>query len=255
MDGPRVARVLKRDVLGRIELLEGGDSRWVRRVACGGRIPGSAVVARQLLAREARALERLRGLSGVPQLVADSALGAVLDADGHRPPPRTVLVRSWLEGIALHQTEELPEDFFERLLELVGAVHRRGVCHNDLHKEQNVLVGADGYPCLIDFQLASTHGSATRIFRSRVHDDVRHVEKHRRRYAKALRSSRGFPGSVRELRRTPLAALWRRFAKPVYVLATRRILHVRDGELRRSSLGPWPSWTPPLGPRSEGRRR
>ena len=74
MDPPQVVRELKRDALGRVELLRRDQALFVRRVACGGRIPGSGWAARLLLARERRALSALAGLPGVPRLVDDCEL-------------------------------------------------------------------------------------------------------------------------------------------------------------------------------------
>lgn len=230
---------LKRDALGRVELVELAGERRVRRVACGGRLPFSAAVARVLLARERRALEALEGLDGVPSLERDPRWGA----------GRDVLVRDFLEGRALHEAERLPRDFFEHLAALARRLHERGVCHNDLHKEQNVLVRPDGRPALIDFQLASVHRRQGRAFRVRVHDDLRHVDKHARRY---LRPGRGpddvAPPAGPRPPRSLTARLWRRLVKPLYNLVTRRLLGTRDGEARRASSGPWPIWGAPLGP-------
>ncbi len=234
-----VVRELKRDVFGRVELVRlEAEQLAIRRVACGSRVPGSKFVARRLLAREQRALLRLEGLEGVPRLLEAS---------------RGELIRSYQSGVALPQTDELALDFFERLAELVGEVHARGVCHNDLHKEQNVIVGSDGRPALVDFQLASTHRSATRLRASREREDLRHVEKHRRRY---LRDGRGPAGSEfvlaaePPLRRSFTARLWRRTLKPVYVFITRKLLRARDAEARRRSDGTWPCWTAARGPRT-----
>ncbi len=248
---PRVVRELKRDALGRVELVDGPGGPAVRRVACGGRIPGTRWLARLLLARERRALEALRGVGGVARLLeAREAEGyarapSLAPADGV-PRPRDVLLRSWLAGEPLWQARELPQDFFERLAELVRALHARGVCHNDLHKEPNVLVGADGRPALVDFQLASLHARRGRRFATRAREDLRHVQKHERRY----RTEGGRLAAAHlapEARRSAAAALWRVAVKPLYNLVTRRLLRTRDGEPRRPSQGPWPRWGPPVG--------
>ena len=235
MSGAHLAVVLKADALGRVERVVGADGTpRVRRVACGGSLPGSRFVARRLLAREARALEALAGLPGVPRLV-EVAPG--------------ILERSWIDGAPLSRAAELPEDFFDRLDDLVRAIHARGVCHNDLHKEQNVLVAADGWPALLDFQLASVHRAGSRALASRARDDLRHVEKHRRRYTRDGRGPAGTAesrGAGHGIRRSPTALVWRRTVKPAYVFVTRRLLATRDGEARRESAGPWPAWTAPL---------
>ena len=108
-----------------------------------------------------------------------------------------------------------------------------------------------GYPALIDFQLASIHRAGSRIHRTRCADDLRHLQKHRRRYT---RDGRGPADVVREgrghgVRRSLLARSWRRLGKPAYNALTRGLLGTRDGEERRPSSGPWPEWTEPLGPR------
>jgi predicted Ser/Thr protein kinase len=245
VEAVNVVRVLKRDALGWVELVEREGQLYVRRVACGGRLPLSRSLARFLLARERRALEALQGLAGVPRLEHGADLAALPLEPG--APRGAVLVRSFVAGEPLHRAEALPEDFFERLAELVGELHRRGVCHNDLHKEQNVVVGADGYPHLIDFQLASCHAGRGRLFASRAHDDLRHVAKHRRRYLRAGRGPQ--PGEPARPPRTALAALWRRGVKPLYEMVIRAVPAWRDGEERRASAGPWPRRTAAVGPR------
>ena len=248
-----VDAVLKQDSFGRVERLMGpGGELCLRRVAVGGRIPGSGQVARLLLGRERRALAALRGLEGVPQLLEDEEAAAAASLDGRVPPRGAVVVRQWLAGEALHRASRLNEDFFDHLDELVEAVHLRGVCHNDLHKEQNIVVGEDGFPWLIDFQLASVHRGAGRRVESRRRDDLRHVQKHRRRYTRDGRgpvAAGAAHGRGLGVRRSPLALLWRRLGKPVYNAVTRGLLRTRDGEERRDSSGPWPRWEGPLGPR------
>jgi RIO-like serine/threonine protein kinase len=226
-----VERVLKRDALGRVELVREGGGRAIRRVACGGRVPGSALVARYLLERERRALAALAGLDGVPELRG----GARAD----------LLLRSFVPGVGLHEATWLPRDFFERLEELVRAVHASGVCHNDLHKEQNVLVREDGSPALVDFQLASVHVRRGRSFESRCREDLRHVAKTRRRYE--LRGRPRPRGETRP-RRGVVAWTWMKVGKPVYHAVT-TLFGARDEEPRRRSSGPWPEWRePPAGP-------
>ncbi len=275
---PRVLDELKRDALGRVECVEGpggpggpGPSadvpprRWIRRVAVGGRLPGSGLVARVLMQRERRALERLAGIDGVPRLMPEEELPGLAELaglDGAVPAPGACLVRSFVEGQPLHLAAELPADFFDHLDALVLALHGRGVCHNDLHKEQNVMVRPDGRPGVIDFQLASVHApdDSSRRRRAREGDDLRHLQKHRRRYTRDGRgpgaalagvvavAGEGQRGAGHGLRRSALARIWRSVGKPLYEWGTRRVLKTRDGEPRRPSSGPWPRWKEPLGP-------
>jgi tRNA A-37 threonylcarbamoyl transferase component Bud32 len=247
-------RVLKRDSFGRVEELSRstpeGLQRLIRRVACGGSLPLSRRVARLLAQRERRALEALCGLEGVPSLAR--SLEAELAVAGE-----CVVLRSFCEGTPLHRCELLPIDFFERLEELVRELHARGVAHNDLHKEQNIVVGPDGRPSLIDFQLASVHGLGSRALAVRMRDDLRHIAKHRRRYLRFTRVVDVAPprewldNPPRAPRRRGAALVWRKTAKPLYNFLTRSILRRRDGEERRVLAGPWPCWSPACGPRSQ----
>ena len=158
------------------------------------------------------------------------------------------LLRSFIPGQPLCRVTALPRDFFERLEEVVRALHERGVCHNDLHKEANVLVGEDGRPALVDFQLASVHPRAGRAFAVRAREDLRHVWKHRSHYFRALGVVDPLAGS--EPRRSFVAATWKRFVKPLY-RALVRVLPRRwtaSGEERRGLGEPWPRWSAPVGP-------
>lgn len=248
MGDARILRELKRDVFGTVELCETDGRCLVRRVASGGRAPGSGWLARRLLARERRALKVLDGLDGVPRVVEAPELLELPDARGRVPREREVLARTWIAGEPLHLARRLPRDFFDLLDGLALELHGRGVCHNDLHKEPNVVVREDGRPALIDFQLASVHARRGRGFHGRCSEDLRHLQKHRRRYTRDGRGpSEAGIGAGHGRRRGVLARAWRRVGKPVYVLVTRRVLRTRDGEERRPSSGPWPEWTEPVG--------
>jgi hypothetical protein len=227
---------LKHDVFGRVECVEGvaGDvRRRIRRVASGNGWPLTRLVARMLLRRERRALAALAGCPGVPALVADA------------PRRRGELWRTYLDGEPLWSASRLPHDFFDRLRELVARLHARGVCHNDLHKENNILVGPDGAPCVIDFQLASVHRHRGRLFARRCAADLRHVEKHRQRYDSEGRAGLPRPRGV-------AAALLRWVYKPIYNFLVRRCRFAHRGEPRRPRTGPWPVRTP--APRSPAGR-
>ena len=248
MEEPQVTQTLKRDQLGRVELLGGPQGKVVRRVACGGGIPGSRWLARVLMRRERDALGALHGSSGVARALDLPRYARAPSGDGTVPAAADVLLRSWIRGVPLQAADCLPEDFFDRLEDLVRDLHRRGVCHNDLHKEPNVIVGEAGHPHLIDFQLASIHPRAGRVFEVRVREDLRHVSKHRRRYLAGM-EARGEESAPPEVcQRSFLAAAWMRLGKPAYNFVTRRLLRTSDGEPRRPEAGPWPRWGPPVGP-------
>lgn len=213
-------RVLKRDVLGRVEIVRSRSLLAVRRLACGNGWPLTAMVARFLLRREVAALARLAGVVGVPRILAVS-LGCA------------ELLRTYEAGEPLWAVDRLAEDFFDRLHDLVVQMHDRGVCHNDLHKENNILVGPAGEPSLVDFQLASVHAAASWLFCRRRTADLRYVEKHRRRYDTRGASDAGHDRPRRA----------RHLLKWLYNLVARRLLRLRGGEPRRPRGGPWPERT------------
>jgi hypothetical protein len=103
-------------------------------------------LGRLLASREQAFHDRLAGLEGVP-----ASLGPVR-IDG------TVLAhavaRRFIQGHALAADERVDDSFFPRLRRLLAEVHRRDVAHVDLHKRENILVGSDGRPHLIDFQIS-----------------------------------------------------------------------------------------------------
>jgi hypothetical protein len=91
--------------------------------------------------REVRHYRLLQDLDGVPRL-----LGRV---------GRSAFVHAWVEGHdLLGQKDRLADDFFDRLEALVRALHARGMAYVDMNKPDNVLVGTDGRPVLIDFQIS-----------------------------------------------------------------------------------------------------
>ena len=63
-------------------------------------------------------------------------------------------VHQYIEGHPLRKGERVPDDFFGRLGDAIDAVHRRGMACVDIEKAQNVIVGDDGRPYLIDFQIS-----------------------------------------------------------------------------------------------------
>lgn len=103
-------------------------------------------LGRWLARREAAMLLRLRGLAGVPELQypVQAAGKIVLHAVAH----------DYVPGRPLRRHERVPDGFFPALRALLARMHERGVAYADLHKRENILVGRDGLPYLIDFQIS-----------------------------------------------------------------------------------------------------
>ena len=126
------------------------EHEWGRAVlkdhgACD---PWFARILGPLLAwREARALERLQGIRGVPKLLA-------------RPSSRSLL----LEYLCAKQLSDDNNDktdwaaFFKRLEFLLDDIHQRGIAHCDLRSPFNTLIDTEGNPVIVDFVASVSRG-------------------------------------------------------------------------------------------------
>ncbi|WP_254771916.1 phosphotransferase [Pseudoxanthomonas sp. CF385] len=192
--------------------MQGPDGPFVRRdlahVPLWLRLP-----AWWLARREALALRKVAGMADVPQLLAWT--GRRLD-------------RSYMEGAAMYQRPPRGDiAYFRAAHRLLKHLHRRGIAHNDLAKEANWLVLADGRPAIIDFQLATRGDPRSRWMRLLARQDLRHLLKHKRMYCAASIT----PTERRVLKRTSwLRDLWFRTGKPVYRFITRKVLKWEDNE-------------------------
>ncbi len=222
-DGFVAEALLKADLFGRVERGHssgGGEAlllvrRDTRAARCWVRW-----LARLLAAREARALRVLDGLDGVPRLVSWSG---------------GVLVRSWMAGEPMQRARPADPAWFEAAGALLDAVHARGVRHNDLAKEPNWLVRADGRPALVDFQLARCRRPGGRWAELERREDRRHLLKHKRSYCPEALTAED---RARLAQRSWPARWWRRSGKPVYLFVTRRLLGWADREGAGDRGGP-----------------
>jgi hypothetical protein len=208
--------VLKRDPLstverGRFKTPTGDVEAVLRRI---DQVPWwSFGLARHLFARERRALVVAGNLGIAPPLLSSG---------------RHVLVRGWIDGLPLHIAKPHGEHaYFRSAKAALRKLHRAGICHNDLAKEQNWLRGRDGSAYLTDFQLAARFSRRTWLFRIAAYEDLRHLLKHKRRYAPdAL--------TVAERRvlakKSLLSRIWMATGKRLYYWVTRDVLHVTDRE-------------------------
>jgi len=125
--------------------------------------------------REVRNLSRCKGIREVPSVLAR--------------PGRNMYVYEYIEGKSLGERPALPAGFFDDLLVAVQQIHARNLIHFDLHKPGNILVGNDGSPHVIDFQLSLCIGDRFLLskrlssgLRRRLQAyDIYHLYKHKRR--------------------------------------------------------------------------
>jgi len=114
-------------------------------------------------------------------------------------------------------TARVPDDFFERLEELVERLHERGVAYVDLNKPDNVLVGEDGRPHLVDFQIsyrcpaARWRVFARAFFRQLATEDLYHVRKLKRKFRRDLMTAAEIE---RSYERSWVLGIHRKFAHP-----------------------------------------
>ena len=138
-------------------------------------------LGRRLAEREHRALSRLADLPQIP-----TPLGPVY-AGGKRL--RNAVARSFLAGHPLGKDERVGPAFFSSLRSALAEMHRRGIAYVDLHKRENIIVGDDGRPYLVDFQIGFdvTHPrirmlpGMKAVFEQLCIGDLYHLEKHVRR--------------------------------------------------------------------------
>jgi predicted Ser/Thr protein kinase len=176
-----------------------------------GLLPG-AWVGRRLARREAHFLHRLVGIHGFPQL-----LGPVL-VDGVKA--ENAVARAFISGHPLESRERTSDDFFDELGNLLAELHSRGIAYVDLHKRENVLVGDDGRPYLIDFQVSFDQATAPRLLSGlarRLFRSLRQMDEyHRRKLLLRCRPDQAEAGAVNLAASRPRLVRWHRvFAEPL----------------------------------------
>jgi len=198
--------VLKRDVFstierGRFRTGEDEVDAVLRRL---DEVPWwSSILAHELFRRERRALGIARPLGVAPALLFSG---------------RGFLVRGWIDGVPLHIAKPYGDTgYFRSAKEALRALHRAGIAHNDLAKEQNWLY-ANGRAFLTDFQLATCFRRRGLLFRLARYEDLRHLLKHKRRYAPDALTA----AELRVLgRKTLITRAWMATGKKVYYAITR----------------------------------
>lgn len=176
--------------MGRTEPFCGMPMEWTGRFLCR---------------RELRFYYRLADLPNVPRVIG--RVGS------------TGFVHEYAKGNPLSRDRHVPDGFFDRLIELMHELHRRGLAYVDANKPQNILLGDDDLPHLIDFQISwdvTEFGDnfLSRWFLKRLHRaDIYHVLKHKKRMRPDEMTDRQWQ-IVRE--RTKMTRLHRFLTKPYF---------------------------------------
>jgi hypothetical protein len=186
--------------MGRTAPLAGLPLEWIGRWLCG---------------RELRFYQRLADVPNVP---------AVLGRVG-----RTGFAHAYVQGRPLSREHPVPDGFFARLQELMVELHRRKMAYVDTNKPQNILLGDDGKPHLIDFQIsweARGFNPFSRWWLGRLQRaDVYHILKHKRR----MRPDELTEGERKIAEyKSPLIRLHRIVFKPYFVIRRWIMGRLRD---------------------------
>ena len=217
----RLVQTVKHDFFAVTGFYEDGASgrRVVLKVGRTGEFAGVPLLwlGRWLRDREVRFYRRLADLPNVP---------AVLGTVGP-----TGFVHDYVVGRPLSRDRPVPDGFFDKLQALLRELHRRDVAYVDTNKPENILLGDDGLPHLIDFQISfDLHEPipgliARALLRHLQHEDLYHVLKHKRRLRKDELTA-----AEAELadRKSLLIRLHRFVFKPYFLLRRRTFKRLRD---------------------------
>ncbi len=144
--------------IGRTEPFLGLPCKWMGRLIDG---------------RERRFYHKLRDIPNIPNMI-----GRVGE---------TGFMHVYVEGAPLTAKSVVPDTFFDELIGLVETLYRRGIAVVDTNKPENILLGTDGRPHLIDFQISFDVNDlgavwpGTAILRMFRQSDIYHVLKHKKR--------------------------------------------------------------------------
>lgn len=167
--------------------------------------------------REQRFYRKLADLPGIPKVL------------GNVGP--TGFVLEYVAGHPLSRDTPVPDGFFSELQGLMIELHRRNLAYVDTNKRQNILVGDDGRPHLVDFQISWDLEEFGDWWLNRAvlahlqQEDLYHILKHKRR----LRPDEMSPRE-RELaqRRSMLLRIHRFILWPYFRLRRRTFQRLRD---------------------------
>jgi len=108
------------------------------------------LIAPSLVKREYAVLRHLEGIPGIPKAYA------VVE--------KRALLLEYIEGKTINKFKagDLPDRVYLRLVDLVRAMHERGVVHLDLRQRKNILIAGE-QPWLIDFANAMKGKMTSRL--------------------------------------------------------------------------------------------
>ncbi len=214
--------IFKHDFFAATALYEGPGGKIVLKLGRHAPFLGvpMAWIGRLLIRHESRLYALVDGIDGIPKFVGRWGDNAFAHA--------------FIPGHQLTRNEFVNDEFFDRLSDLIYELHRRDVAYVDMEKAENVLVGEDDRPYLIDFQISwhlrPNRGGRTSLARFvlRVLQDADryHLLKHRRRQRPDLMS----PADLAASYTPPLSISWHRYLfRPLTRLRRRALRQIEEG--------------------------
>jgi predicted Ser/Thr protein kinase len=219
----RVGR-LKKDFFSCNELLEDEQGQiWVLKVSRFLYLAGYGREPARFLSRREQAFYRqLQGIEGIPRL--------------HQACGPNFLLHAFIPGQTLQQRREVDARFFAQLEQLLAAIHARGIAAVDISKKANIIVGDDGKPYLIDFQISAGRTSYggplaegwNALVEQLMAEDRYHLLKHKRRICPELLSAAELAESRRKSR---INRVYRAVLGRPFLAAKRRVFPHGSHEL------------------------
>jgi RIO-like serine/threonine protein kinase len=159
-----------------VYVIEEKGSRAVVKDFSGNGFLFRNLVGRFLVWREEKAYRRLKGVKGTPIL--------------YRVMDGRALILEHIPGRSLESatdTATLAPAFFEDLRRVVEEFHGRGICHCDLKRAANILIGTDGKPYVLDWSAAILQTEfrffpLNLVYQRFILDDFNAVTKHQLRH-------------------------------------------------------------------------
>lgn len=215
-----LARSIKHDFFAATGFYENaGNRRVVLKISRTQDFAGVPLLwlGKWLCRREQRFYRKLHDLPNVPRL-----LGTVGE---------TGFVHEYVVGRPLSRDRPVPDGFFCQLQDLLGELHRRDIAYVDTNKPENILLGNDGRPHLIDFQISWDLEDLGDFFVNRwwlrhlQREDAYHILKHKRR----LRPDELTAGEAQRAgRKSVLIRLHRFVFRPYFLIRRRTFKRLRE---------------------------
>jgi hypothetical protein len=141
-DACQLQRVFKHDFWAGTALYQGEHNKVVVKIHRQASVFGLPLrwAGRLMSGHESRMLQRAQGIPGIPRWRGS--------CEG------TGLIHDYVEGGTHRRGAPMAESFVQEFRELLRRLHERDVAYVDLEKPENVLVGEDGSPYLVDFQIS-----------------------------------------------------------------------------------------------------